>query len=189
MRTIDEATKPAVTPSTAEESRLVAEQARETEWAGKGFLRDLFLGRFQVGFIHPFPVVEERPEFERFYREMADFLRTHVDPAAIDAERRVSPKVIDGLRRLGAFGIKIPKEYGGLGLSVSEYCKVMELVGSHDANVDAPCSRRISRSACPSRSSSSAHPSRRRSTCPAARRAPSPPSPSPSATWAPIPPA
>jgi alkylation response protein AidB-like acyl-CoA dehydrogenase len=137
MRTIDEATKPAETPSTAEESRLVAEQARETEWAGKGFLRDLFLGRLQVGFIHPFPVVEERPEFARFYREMADFLRTHVDPAAIDASGEYPPKVIDGLRRLGAFGLKIPKEYGGVGLSVSEYCKVMELVGSHDANVMA----------------------------------------------------
>ena len=34
--------------STAEvESRLVAEQARQAEWEGKGFLRDLFLGKFQ----------------------------------------------------------------------------------------------------------------------------------------------
>jgi alkylation response protein AidB-like acyl-CoA dehydrogenase len=128
---------PAHASTSAEESRRVAEHARETEWAGKGFLRDLFLGRFHLGFIHPFPVGEERPEFERFYREMADFLRAEVDPAAIDESGEYPPKVIDGLRRLGAFGLKIPKEYGGVGLSVSEYCRVMELIGSHDANVMA----------------------------------------------------
>ena len=43
--------------------------------------------------------------------------------------------MIDGLRRLGAFGIKIPKEYGGLGLNHVEYGRVMTLLGSHCGNV------------------------------------------------------
>src|SRR6185436_9651432 len=46
-------------------------------------------------------------------------------------------KVIDGLRKLGAFGMKVPKEYGGLGFTVAEYCKVMELIGSADGNLGA----------------------------------------------------
>src|SRR5204863_457009 len=46
-------------------------------------------------------------------------------------------EVVDGLRRLGAFGIKIPKEYGGLGFSVSEYTTVMQMVGSSDNNISA----------------------------------------------------
>src|SRR5690606_34313105 len=47
------------------------------------------------------------------------------------------PAMVDGLRQLGAFGLKIPREYGGLGFSHVEYVRAMELVGSHDANVTA----------------------------------------------------
>jgi alkylation response protein AidB-like acyl-CoA dehydrogenase len=123
--------------STGEEARQVAEEARQTEWAGKGLLRDLFLGRFQLGLVHPFPTSEERPEFAKYYRDLGDFLREKVSPAGIDESGEYPPEVIDGLRRLGAFGMKIPKEYGGLGFSIYEYCAAMELVGSHDSNVFA----------------------------------------------------
>ncbi len=104
------------------ESRHVAEQARQSEWEGKGFLRDLFLGKFRFDTIYPFPLTrEERPEFTAFYRATEDFLRTQVDPAAIDSTGEYPPQVLDGLRKLGAFGMKIPKEYGGLGFSAAEY--------------------------------------------------------------------
>ncbi len=121
-----------------EESRQLAEQARQKEWEGRGFLRELFLGNFQLDLIHPFPLRrEDRPEFARFYDELKAFLREEVDSAAIDHTGEYPEHVIDGLRKLGAFGMKIPKEYGGLGFSVSEYCKVMEMVGSYDGNVNA----------------------------------------------------
>jgi alkylation response protein AidB-like acyl-CoA dehydrogenase len=123
------------TPSSIEESRKVAEQARQSEWAGKGFLRDLCLGRLQIGFLHPFPLSEERPGFARFHREIQQLLRDEVDPAAIDETGEYPPSVLEGLRRLGAFGMKIPQEYGGLGLTVSEYCRVMQSIGSYDANI------------------------------------------------------
>jgi alkylation response protein AidB-like acyl-CoA dehydrogenase len=122
-------------PSSVEESRKVAEHARQSEWAGKGFLRDLCLGRLQIGFIHPFPLSEERPEFARFHAAIERFLLDEVDPAAIDETGEYPPRVLDGLRRLGAFGMKIPQEYGGLGLTVSEYCRVMQTIGSYDANI------------------------------------------------------
>ncbi len=122
----------------ADESRRLAEQARQEEWEGRGFLRELFLGDFQLDLVHPFPLQhEERPEFTRFYAALEAFLRDRVDPAAIDRTGEYPAEVIDGLRRLGAFGMKIPQEYGGLGLSVYEYCKVMEMVGSYDNNVSA----------------------------------------------------
>src|SRR5262249_48886826 len=124
-------------PITSEqESRQVAEQARQTEWEGRGFLRDLFLGKFQLDLIHPFPLDrEERPEFTEFRRELEQFLRDYVDPIAIDRTGEYPAEVIAGLKRLGAFGIKIPKEYGGLGFSNFEYCRAMELIGSYDANI------------------------------------------------------
>ena len=122
--------------SSAEESRQVAEHARQAEWTGKGFLRDMFLGRFPIEFIHPFPVAAERPEFARFHEDVKAFVR-EIDPVAIDETGEYPPQVLAGLRRLGAFGMKIPKEYGGLGLTISEYCQAMETIGRRDANVFA----------------------------------------------------
>jgi alkylation response protein AidB-like acyl-CoA dehydrogenase len=45
--------------------------------------------------------------------------------------------VVEGLAELGAFGMKIPKEYGGLGFTHPEYVKAMELLGSYDGNLTA----------------------------------------------------
>jgi alkylation response protein AidB-like acyl-CoA dehydrogenase len=119
-------------------SRQVAEAAREAEWQGAGFLRELFLGRFALDLIHPYPLPgPERAEFTAFYEAFERFLREHVDPVEIDETGEYPPAVVDGLRRLGAFGMKVPVEYGGLGLSQVEYAKVMQLVGSWDANVTA----------------------------------------------------
>src|SRR5262249_38995979 len=66
---------------------------------------------------------------------LEQFLRDYVDPIAIDRTGEYPAEVIAGLKRLGAFGMKIPKEYGGLGFSNFEYCRAMELIGSYDANI------------------------------------------------------
>jgi alkylation response protein AidB-like acyl-CoA dehydrogenase len=122
--------------SSEAESREVAEQARQAEWDGKGFLRDLFLGKLGLDLIHPFPRTREpRPAFQKFVAELSRFLVDRVDPAAIDETGEYPPHVIDGLRALGAFGMKIPEEYGGLGFTVAEYCAAMEMIGSYDNNV------------------------------------------------------
>jgi alkylation response protein AidB-like acyl-CoA dehydrogenase len=127
-----------VRPTSEEESRKVAEESREQTWAGRTFLRELFLGNFPLDHIHPFPVVkEERPEFRQFYDQLERFMREKVDPIAIDETGEYPEDVVNGLRKLGAFGIKIPKEYGGLGFTVSEYTTIMQMVGSLDGNIGA----------------------------------------------------
>lgn len=119
-------------------SREVAEAAREAEWQGAGFLRELFLGKLDVDLIHPYPLPgPERPEFQRFYAELERFLREEVDPAEIDETGEYPAAVVEGLRRLGAFGMKVPAGYGGLGMTQVEYGKVMQLLGSYDANLTA----------------------------------------------------
>jgi alkylation response protein AidB-like acyl-CoA dehydrogenase len=122
--------------STEAESREVAEQARQVEWEGQGFLRDIFLGKLRLALIHPFPrTAEPRPAFQKFTDELRRFLVDSVDPAEIDETGEYPPHVIDGLRALGAFGMKIPEAYGGLGFTVAEYCAAMEMIGSYDNNV------------------------------------------------------
>jgi len=119
------------------ESLQVAEDARQKEWKQPSFMKELFLGNFRLDLIHPYPTAPDRPEFIEFLDRLKTFLREHVDPVYIDAEGEYPQEVLDGLRQLGAFGMKVPKEYGGLGLSQAEYARVMELLGSYDGNVTA----------------------------------------------------
>jgi alkylation response protein AidB-like acyl-CoA dehydrogenase len=126
---------------TEAESMEVAEASRETEWKQPSFLRELFLGTFRLDLIHPFPLPRdadhERPEFRAFYQAFEEFLREEVDSVQIDVSGEYPDHVVDGLRKLGAFGMKISKEYGGLGFSSVEYQKIMHLVGSVDGNLSA----------------------------------------------------
>jgi len=123
------------------ESMEVAEASREKEWKQPSFLRELFLGNFRLDLIHPYPLArtetDERPEFRAFYQAFKEFLRDHVDPVEIDTTGEYPESVVDGLRKLGAFGMKIPKKYGGLGFTSIEYQKVMHLLGSVDGNLSA----------------------------------------------------
>ena len=120
------------------DSRAVAEASRQTEWAQPSFLRELFLGTLRLDLIHPYPLAgEERPEFARFYSRMHEFLKNEVDSVEIDLSGEYPEAVLAELRRMGAFGMKIPKEYGGLGFTNVEYQKVMQLLGSSDGNLVA----------------------------------------------------
>src|SRR5881296_4109015 len=123
----------------ADEAREVAEAAREKEWAAPSFVRDLFLGRVRLDLIHPYP--EQDPgEVDRarpFLQKLERFLREQVDSDRIDREGEIPDDVVAGLRELGAFGIKIPREYGGLGLSQLSYMKAIELVSSVDGSLTA----------------------------------------------------
>jgi alkylation response protein AidB-like acyl-CoA dehydrogenase len=123
----------------AAEARDVAEAARETEWTGRGFVRDLFLGSLQMDLIHPYPVAspDEDKRAKPFLDALERFLKDKVDANKIDREGEIPPEVIEGLRQMGAFGIKIPREYGGLGLSQLSYMKAMELVSGVDGSVTA----------------------------------------------------
>lgn len=126
------ATQP--TPAVDEqEARQVAEAARETEWVHPSFVRELFLGHLRLDLIHPPPKPdpEEQKRAAAFHEKLRAFAN-EVDGAAIERANRVPEDVIERLRELGAFGIKIPQEYGGLGLSQKSYNKAIAIIG-------APC--------------------------------------------------
>jgi len=129
------------TPQVSEdEARRVAEASRQAEWTQPSFLRELYLGRFAIHLIDPYPLAElerERPEFTAFFSAFREFCETEVDPIEIDRTGEYPQRVLDGLRKLGAFGMKIPTEYGGLGLTQVEYQRVMQYLGGLDGNLTA----------------------------------------------------
>ncbi len=132
--------RPAERPiaATAQEAREVAEAAREQEWRAS-FVKELFEGRLRLDLIHPFPeptpqdVAKAQPFLDRLER----FLRDKVDGDQIDRDGNISPEVVQGLREMGAFGIKISEEYGGLGLSQLMYARAISLVTSVDGSLTA----------------------------------------------------
>ena len=126
------ATAPPVGHVSEQEARAVAEASRETTWSAPSFVRELFGGRFAPRLIHPWPEPdpEEQARAAEFLARLERFLRVAVDGEQIEHDARLPESVIQGLRELGAFGIKIPREYGGLGLSQFSYGRAMALCGT-----------------------------------------------------------
>ncbi|MDB4950507.1 MAG: acyl-CoA dehydrogenase protein [Gemmatimonadetes bacterium] len=122
-----------------QESREVAEAARETEWTAPSFVRELFLGNFRLDLIHPYPQqsAEDKAKTDAYIAKLRPFIEQKVDSDAIDRTGELPAEVVDGLRALGAFGLKIPEEYGGIGLSQVGYGRTMGMVTSRDGNLTA----------------------------------------------------
>lgn len=114
------------------ESREVAEQAREQDWERRSFARALFEGRLDMSLIHPLPAPDpaERARAAEFIEKLEVFARDHIDGDAHDRDGHVPQSVLDGLAELGAFGIKTPQQYGGLGLSQVSYNRALAIVAS-----------------------------------------------------------
>ncbi|MDQ0583800.1 acyl-CoA dehydrogenase family protein [Streptomyces rishiriensis] len=121
--------KPTVTER---EARQVAEAAREQDWRKPSFGKELFLGRFRLDLIHPHPLPTDEAvrRGEQFLAKLRAFCETKVDAALIEREARIPDEVINGLKELGALGMKIDPKYGGLGLTQVYYNKALALVGS-----------------------------------------------------------
>ncbi|HZU61979.1 MAG TPA: acyl-CoA dehydrogenase family protein [Solirubrobacteraceae bacterium] len=121
------------------ESRQVAEDAREREWRLPSFGKELFLGRLRLDLIHPQPPVpaDAVEKGERFLQALREFLEREVDPLEIEREARIPEHVIDGLKELGALGMKIDERYGGLGLSQVYYNRALGLVSSVHSSLGA----------------------------------------------------
>ncbi|MFF8544324.1 acyl-CoA dehydrogenase family protein [Streptomyces werraensis] len=124
---------------TEREARQVAEAAREQDWRKPSFAKELFLGRFQLDLIHPHPLPadEDVRRGEEFLARLRDFCGTKVDGALIEREARIPDEVINGLKELGALGMKIDTKYGGLGLTQVYYNKALALVGSASPAIGA----------------------------------------------------
>src|SRR3954453_18692490 len=114
------------------EARQVAEAAREAEWKLPSFGKELFLGNFRLDLIHPQPKLspEATEKGEKFLAELRTFLENKVDPLQIERDARIPDDVIEGLKEIGALGMKIPTEYGGLGLTAVYYNRALALAGS-----------------------------------------------------------
>ena len=131
-------TEPAQHDVSERQAREVAEAARDSEWTRPSFAKELYLGRFDLSLIHPHPRVSaaDAKPGDEFLATLKEYCHT-MDGLRIERESKIPDEYIKGMAGLGVFGMKIPREYGGLGLSMYYYGRALMLLGSVHPSVGA----------------------------------------------------
>src|SRR5438552_5451862 len=116
----------------AVEAMEVAEASRETEWEKPSFVGQLFLGNLNLDLIHPFPEqpAEDKAVGDEFLPKLERLHADSDDADKIDEQGEYDYELFEGFNKLGAWGMKIPKEYGGLGFSSTNYNRAIGLVAT-----------------------------------------------------------
>ncbi len=114
-------------------SMEAAEEARGSADGRIGFAARHFDGRFQPRRIMPFPrqTAEDQSIGDEMVRRVSEFLSRNLDPDAVDEKRTIPDAVVEGLKELGVFRMKVPVEYGGLGYSQVNYNRVLMAIASY----------------------------------------------------------
>src|ERR1700676_5150268 len=121
------------------EALELAEASRDPLDDRGSFASNLFVGRYDFSRIYPYPAqtAEDRAKGDPFLSELRNYLRDNVDADEIDRTGEIPQKNINDLFAMAAFAVKIPTQYGGLGLSQVNYGRAAMLLGSWDANLTA----------------------------------------------------
>ena len=116
-----------------DKSIAVAEDSRESDWKSKSFMASMFMGDLDVSMCYPFP--EQAPEDkaigDEWVAKIDAWCSENINGEEIDSTGEIPAHVLRGLGELGLFGIKIPTEYGGLGLSQTNYMRLLATVARH----------------------------------------------------------
>ena len=121
------------------EALELAEASRDPLVERGSFASNLFIGRYDFDRIYPWPEqsAEDRAAGQQFLGDLEKYLREKIDADEIDRTGEIPQNNIDDLFAMGAFGVKIPKQYEGLGLSQVNYGRAAMLLGSWDENLTA----------------------------------------------------
>ncbi|XP_067118029.1 very long-chain specific acyl-CoA dehydrogenase, mitochondrial [Osmerus mordax] len=128
--------KPAVGSDTSTSKATVDKTSLSIE--SKSFAVNMFKGQISTAQVFPYPAVLDE-EQEQFLRELvgpvSKFFEEVNDPMKNDTLEKVEDHTMEGLKEMGAFGLQVPTDLGGLGLTNTQYARLVEIVGMHDLGV------------------------------------------------------
>ncbi|KAM7423304.1 hypothetical protein PAMA_011047 [Pampus argenteus] len=109
--------------------RVQQRRSFKTQSRNLAYAKDLFLGQLNKAEVFPYPEIgnEELEEINQLVAPVEKFFTEEVDSYKIDQEAKIPPETMQGLKELGLFGLQIPEEYGGLGLSNTMYARLAEI--------------------------------------------------------------
>ena len=115
------------------ESLELAEDSRQHQWQSFSFVAGLFQGKVDWNLIFPFPQQSkaDKEKGDKLLSQLKELVKAKLDPDQVDLTREIPQEVIKELFKMGAFAMKIPPEYDGLGLSHLNYNRAVHLLGSY----------------------------------------------------------
>lgn len=101
------------------------------------FSKSLFSGYIADEMVFPYPEQDkdEKENLDLILETFNKFAEDKIDSSKFDEIEEIPTEVIDGLKELGFFGLVIPEEYGGFGLTSTSYVRILEEVGKYDGSV------------------------------------------------------
>ncbi len=101
-----------------------------------GAVKNLFWGNFREELYFPYPEIaktspEETAECDRLVAELEEYLKNEHPAVEIDQEQYIPETAIQKLFNMGVLGMTISKEYGGLGMGITSYNRVLETIGKY----------------------------------------------------------
>nr|XP_040036219.1 very long-chain specific acyl-CoA dehydrogenase, mitochondrial [Gasterosteus aculeatus aculeatus]XP_040036220.1 very long-chain specific acyl-CoA dehydrogenase, mitochondrial [Gasterosteus aculeatus aculeatus] len=119
-------------------SNTAAKVEKTISTESKSYAVNIFKGQIETAQVFPYPSALNE-EQEQFLRELVGpvdkfFLEVN-DAAKNDALEKVEDDTMQGLKEMGAFGLQVPSDLGGLGLSNTQYARLVEIVGTYDLGV------------------------------------------------------
>ncbi|MBF0197464.1 MAG: acyl-CoA dehydrogenase family protein [Planctomycetes bacterium] len=111
----------------------IAEDARQTSWKYPSFAKSMFMGHFEPDFLYPFPDIkdEELKPAKDLLEQVTPFLKEHLDPEEVDMNEKIPDNVVEYLKEVGVFAMKVPTEYKGLGFNQVNYNYFMRAIASY----------------------------------------------------------
>jgi len=111
----------------------LTEAARDSVWQHPSFAKSLFMGEFKSDAIFPFPTqtAEDKSVGDQLVEKVGIVLADSLDADLVDETRTIPTEAMQALAAIGVFSMKIPKQYGGLGLSQVNYNRVLMAIASH----------------------------------------------------------
>ena len=108
-----------------------AEMMLGPEPSDMGFVKNLFWGNIVEDMVFPYPQInpEERVQCDKLLTKLDKYFQNEHPSVQIDRDEEIPGWVLDRLFEFGVMGMTIPKKYGGLGMSVSSYNRVLERIG------------------------------------------------------------
>ena len=100
-------------------------------------IRQLFTGTIDDEILFPYPTLSAREDRQvsGFVEKLRAYLDENLDREWIDENERIPPEILNELKRMGLFGVGIPAEFGGMGLSQPAYTRVFEFITGYDVGL------------------------------------------------------
>ena len=125
-----------------EAASIAAVELSRESWISKSYMASIFMGDFDTSLALPFPVQtpEDKAIGDKICREVEEWCAENIDGEEIDRTGVIPAHIWKGLAEMGLFAIKIPKKYNGLGMSQTNYMRILSVVSLHCASTVATLS-------------------------------------------------